>query len=212
MRLPVAKEGLIFILPFLCLSFICYFSGFHVLGAVVLLLALFFLYFFRNPLRLSTSGDEELISPADGRVMGIDELLESEFLSEKVTRISIFMSVFDVHVNRAPCEGSIEKVQHRDGRFKLAFKKGIGEENERNYIVVRRNSERFLLVQIAGFLARRIICYVREADRVKKGASVGMIAFGSRVDLYMPMNYTPTVSQGQKVKAGLTVLARRRGT
>jgi phosphatidylserine decarboxylase len=212
MRLPVAKEGLIFILPSLCLSFICYFSGFHVLGALVLLLALFFLYFFRNPLRLSASGAEELISPADGRVMGIDELLESEFLGDKVTRISIFMSVFDVHVNRAPCEGSIEKVQHRDGCFKLAFKKGIGEENERNYIVVRRNGERFLLAQIAGFLARRIICYVREADRVERGASVGMIAFGSRVDLYMPLNYIPTVKQGQKVKAGLTVLAKKRGT
>lgn len=210
-RLAVAKEGLVFILPSLCLSFLCYFLGFHVLGALVFLLTLFFLYFFRNPSRSVTSGAGELISPADGRVMGVEELFEKEFLGEKVTRISIFMSVSDVHVNRAPCEGSIEKVQHRDGRFKLAFKKGIDEENERNYIVMRRNGEGFLIVQIAGFLARRIICYVRERDSVEKGAPIGMIAFGSRVDLYMPTDYVSAVHLGQKVKSGLTVLARRQG-
>jgi phosphatidylserine decarboxylase len=210
-RLAVAKEGLVFILPSLCLSFLCYFSGFHVLGALVFLLTLFFLYFFRNPSRSARSGAGELISPADGRVMGIEELFEKEFLGEKVTRISIFMSVSDVHVNRAPCEGTIEKVQHRDGCFRLAFKKGIDEENERNYIVMRRNGEGFLIVQIAGFLARRIICYVRERDNVEKGAPIGMIAFGSRVDLYMPTDYVPAVHQGQKVKSGLTVLARRQG-
>ena len=101
--------------------------------------------------------------------MGVEELFEGEFLREKVKRISIFMSVSDVHVNRAPCEGSIERVQHKDGRFKLAFKKGIDDENERNYILLSREDERFLVVQIAGFLARRIICYVRERDNVEKG-------------------------------------------
>jgi phosphatidylserine decarboxylase len=211
MRLPIAKEGLIFVVPSLCLSFVFFLLGVYVVAAFFLLLTLFFLYFFRNPTRSTTSGTEELLSPADGRVMGIEELLEKEFLGETVRRISIFMSVSDVHVNRAPCEGSVDKVQHRDGRFKLAFRKGIDEENERNYIVVRRNSERFLLVQIAGFLARRIVCYVRENDRVEKGEPVGMIAFGSRVDVYMPTYYEPVVEVGQKVKSGLTVLARKGG-
>ncbi len=144
--------------------------------------------------------------------MGVEDLFEGEFLHEKVRRISVFMSVTDVHVNRAPCEGQVERVEHRDGRFKLAFKKGIDEENERNYIVVSRNKEKFLLVQIAGFLARRIICYVKEHDLVEKGERVGMIAFGSRVDVYMPTSYRPMVEVGQKVKSGLTVLAKRKGT
>ena len=209
-RLPIAKEGLVFVLPSLCLSFLCYFLGFPVLAAVVLFLALFFLYFFRNPTRSSPAGIDELISPADGKVMGIDDLTEGGFLKERVTRVSIFMSVSDVHVNRAPCEGSIEKVQHTDGRYKLAFKKGIDEENERNYIVLKRRDERFLVVQIAGFLARRIICYVKENDKVEKGAPIGMIAFGSRVDLYMPTTYAPTIQLGEKVKSGLTVVARRK--
>ncbi len=209
-RLPVAKEGLIFVLPTLCLSFLCYFLGFPVLGVIIFLLALFFLYFFRNPERTATSGAEELISPADGKVMGIDELFENQFLREKALRISVFMSVSDVHVNRAPCAGTIEKVSHREGRFRLAFKKGIDEENERNYILVRRNGERLLLVQIAGFLARRIICRVRENDVVEKGGIVGMIAFGSRVDLYMPTGYEPLVRLGDKVRSGLTVVARKR--
>jgi phosphatidylserine decarboxylase len=210
-RLPIAKEGLVFVLPLLCLSFLCYFFGFPVFAVVVLLLAFFFLYFFRNPVRAAQSGADELLSPADGRVMGIDDLTEGNFLKTRVTRISIFMSVSDVHVNRAPCTGSIEMVQHREGRFKLAFKKGIDEENERNYIVVRNDGERFLLVQIAGFLARRIICYVRKDDRVQKGAPVGMIAFGSRVDIYMPTTYAPLVELGQKVKSGVTVVAKRKG-
>ncbi len=210
-RLPVAKEGLTFILPTLCLSFLCYALGFPILAVATFLLALFFLYFFRNPPRLTTSGTDELISPADGRVMGIDDLFESDFLSAETTRVSIFMSVSDVHVNRAPCEGTVERVEHRDGRFRLAFKKGVDEENERNYIVVEgERGERFLIVQIAGFLARRIICYVRERDKMLKGAVLGMIAFGSRVDLYMPTAYTPVVEKGQRVKSGLTVLARKK--
>jgi phosphatidylserine decarboxylase len=141
--------------------------------------------------------------------MGVEDLFENEFLREKVRRISVFMSLTDVHVNRAPCKGHVARVEHRDGRFRLAFKKGIDEENERNYIVIRRNGERFLVVQIAGFLARRIVCYVKEHDRVEKGEQVGMIAFGSRVDVYMPTSYRPAVEVGQNVKSGLTVLAKK---
>ena len=206
--LPIAKEGLIFILPAFILSLLCFFLRIFPLAALFFLFFLFSLYFFRNPVRLSDSAGDELISPADGHVLGVEDLNEGEFLRDKARRISIFMSLTDVHVNRAPCEGSIEKVQHRDGRFRLAFKKGIDDENERNYIVLARDDERFLVVQIAGFLARRIVCYVREHDSVAKGAAVGMIAFGSRVDLYMPTRYEPLVEAGQKVKSGLTVLAR----
>lgn len=210
-KLPLAKEGLIFVLPSLFLSFLFYFVGLYPLAGLTAFLTLFFLFFFRNPMRARLSGKEEVLSPADGRVMGIEDMFENEFLGQEARRISIFMSISDVHVNRAPCDGNIEKVQHREGRFRLAFKKEIEKENERNYIVVRRNNEKFLLVQIAGFLARRIICYVREGDAVTKGAPVGMIAFGSRVDVYMPTSYEPMVEVGQKVKSGLTIVARRKG-
>ncbi len=207
---PVAKEGLyIFVLPSLFLSFLFWFLGVWGLAALMLLLALFFLFFFRNPERSDRSGEDELISAADGRVMAVEDLFEGEFLQEKVRRISVFMSLSNVHVNRAPCKGSIERVQHRDGKFKIAFKKGVDEENERNYILLKRNDEKFLVVQIAGFVARRIISYVREHDAVKKGERVGMIAFGSRVDVYMPTSYRPMVEVNQRVKSGLTVLARK---
>jgi len=209
MRLPLAREGLLFVLPSLFLSLLCCFLHIYSLAIIFFLLFLFFLYFFRNPKSSAAAADDELISPADGKVMAVEELFEAGFIREKIRRISVFMSVSDVHVNRAPCEGCVEKVEHRDGGFKLAFKKGIDDENERNYIVVRRGDERFLIVQIAGFLARRIICYVREADEVKKGETIGMIAFGSRVDLYMPTHYETAVEPGQKVKAGLTKIARR---
>jgi phosphatidylserine decarboxylase len=208
-RVPVAKEGLLFILPSLFLSFLFCFLGVYALAAFTLFLTLFFLFFFRNPARSAKSGKGEILSAADGRVMGVEDLFENEFLREKVRRISVFMSLTDVHVNRAPCKGHVARVEHRDGRFRLAFKKGIDEENERNYIVIRRNGERFLVVQIAGFLARRIVCYVKEHDRVEKGEQVGMIAFGSRVDVYMPTSYRPAVEVGQNVKSGLTVLAKK---
>ena len=208
-RVPVAKEGLLFILPSLFLSFLFCFLGVYALAAFTLFLTLFFLFFFRNPARSAKSGKGEILSAADGRVMGVEDLFENEFLREKVRRISVFMSLTDVHVNRAPCKGHVARVEHRDGRFRLAFKKGIDEENERNYIVIRRNGERFLVVQIAGFLARRIVCYVKEHDPVEKGEQVGMIAFGSRVDVYMPTSYRPAVEVGQKVKSGLTVLAKK---
>ena len=209
MRLPIAREGLLFVVPSLFLSLLCCFFHIYSLAIFFFLLFLFFLYFFRNPLRLHASGEDELISPADGKVMGVEEFFEDGFLREKIKRVSIFMSVCDVHVNRAPCEGSVEKVKHVDGQFKLAFKKGIDDENERNYLVIKHDNKRFLVVQIAGFLARRIICYVRESDKVKKGESIGMIAFGSRVDVYIPAPYEPVVEPGQRVKSGLTVIARR---
>ena len=208
-RVPVAKEGLLFILPSLFLSFLFCFLGVYALAAFTLFLTLFFLFFFRNPARSAKSGKGEILSAADGRVMGVEDLFENEFLREKVRRISVFMSLTDVHVNRAPCKGHVARVEHRDGRFRLAFKKGIDEENERNYIVIGRNSERFLVVQIAGFLARRIVCRVKERDPVEKGEPVGMIAFGSRVDVYMPTSYRPAVEVGQNVKSGLTVLAKK---
>jgi phosphatidylserine decarboxylase len=208
-RFPVAREGLGFIVPALILSLLLAWFRLPSVGGLFFALFLFFLYFFRNPRRSCICGPDELISPADGRVISIDTLDEAEFLKGKAKRISIFMSVTDVHVNRAPCDGEVLQVEHRGGHYRMAFKKEVDRENERNYVLYRRGEEKFLLVQIAGFLARRIFCYVKKNDRLQKGEPFGMIAFGSRVDLYVPAQYEARVQVNQKVKSGLTVLAQR---
>ena len=139
-------------------------------------------------------------------------MMETEFIRDECVRISIFMSPLDVHVNRAPCEGRIVKVLHRSGEFAVAFKKDIDKENERNNILIERSNEKILVVQIAGFLARRIIPYIKETDFVKQGEPIGIIAFGSRVDIYFPKMYKSVVQLQEKVKAGLTVLATKKGS
>jgi phosphatidylserine decarboxylase len=188
------------------------FLFFHLLtlSLICFILFLFFVYFFRNPERRTESNAGELIAPADGRVMGIEEVDEKEFLGRQAVRVCTFMGLADVHVNRAPCEGVVSRISHRPGHYGLAFKKGVDKENERNYIVIETGDEKLLIVQIAGFLARRISCWVREREAVKKGGPLGIIAFGSRVDVYMPPGYEVMVQLGQKVKSGLTPLAKNK--
>ncbi len=207
----IAREGLAFVIPSLFLSILLYAFHLTVLALVVFFFFLFFLYFFRNPRRQRPPDAARLLSPADGRVIEIREIDEKEFLSEKRRRIAIFMSPFDVHVNRAPCAGRVTAVTHRRGSFAMAFKQEIESANERNYIVIDEGGFTVMIVQIAGFLARRIVSYVRPGDGVSQGSTVGMIAFGSRVDVYLPNDFAPVVQLQQKVKAGLTVLAERRG-
>jgi phosphatidylserine decarboxylase len=208
---PLAKEGLIFVLPSLLLSLLFLFFHLYILSLIFVLLFLFFIYFFRNPKRIGQSIAAELIAPADGKVMGIEELSEEEFLKGRAQRVSTFMGLADVHVNRAPCDGVVSRISHKPGRYGLAFKKDVDRENERNYILLEKENEKLLVVQIAGFLARRICCWVREKDTVRKGDPLGIIAFGSRVDIYIPPGYEIMVQLGQKVKSGLTLLARKRG-
>jgi len=207
---PFAREGLAFMAISLAFSIALFLFKIPVVPYIVFIFFLFCLYFFRNPKRSPAyDNQDELISPADGRVMDIREMEEEEFLKQRTTRVSIFMSLTDVHVNRAPCNGVIKRVLHRDGEFALAFKKDIDKDNERNYILIENNDERILVVQIAGFLARRITSYVKEGDHVKKGEPIGIIAFGSRVDIYFPQNYKTMVSLNSRTKAGMTMIAKR---
>lgn len=211
----IAKEGLKLIIPSFVLSLVLFFSRFSILttilAVIILIFCLFCIYFFRNPKRNTQRNNENLISPADGVVTEIGNMTETEFINNECTRISIFMSPLDVHVNRAPCEGRISRIVHRSGEFALAFKKDIDKENERNNVLIEHNNEKILVVQIAGFLARRIITYIKENNPVRQGDPIGMIAFGSRVDVYFPKTYEPVVQLQGKVKAGLTVLARKKG-
>ncbi|MBA4416652.1 MAG: phosphatidylserine decarboxylase family protein [Syntrophus sp. (in: bacteria)] len=207
----IAREGLWLIIPSLFLSVFFFAVHIPIASIIFFLFFLFFLFFYRNPKRYSPHIISALLSPADGKVMEIGDIIDREFLDGERKRIAIFMSPFNVHVNRAPCEGVVARVEHRDGEFAAAFKKEVDQVNERNYILLEQGDEKVLMVQIAGFLARRITCYMKEGDRVKPGQPVGIISFGSRVDLYLPKGYEPMVQLNEKVKAGVTVLAKRRG-
>ncbi len=210
MRQPfIAREGLRIIVPSLVLTAVLLLGRFFILALLVFCFASFCLYFFRNPRRRTSAGPGELVSPADGTVVDIRDVVEEEFLGRTVTRIAIFMSPVDVHVNRAPCSGLVVAMKHVAGKFAMAFGKDIEEQNERNFILFENEGERTLIVQIAGFLARRIIPYVKVDERVEQGQEVGIIAFGSRVDIYFHKGYVPVVDLHAKVKAGITVLARK---
>jgi len=205
----VAREGLRIIVPSLVLTSVLLVGRFFLLALLVFCFASFCLYFFRNPRRRTSAGPGELVSPADGTVVDISDVGEEEFLGGTATRIAIFMSPVDVHVNRAPCSGLVVAMKHVAGKFAMAFGKDIEEQNERNFILFENEGERTMIVQIAGFLARRIIPYVKVDERVEQGQEVGIIAFGSRVDIYFHKGYVPVVDLHAKVKAGITVLARK---
>ena len=209
---PIAREGLKFIIPSLVLSIIFYIFFYYTLAFLSFFFLLFCLFFFRNPQRSTKEPGDCLISPADGKVVEIKDMVEGEFINFEAIRVSIFMSLASVHVNRAPGNGRIVRVEHRPGKFELAWKTEVDKENERNYILIESDAEKILVVQIAGFLARRITSYVHEGDTVKRGDPLGIISFGSRVDIYLPKSYECMVKLHEMVKAGTTLLARRRRT
>ena len=169
------------------------------------------LWFFRDPERRVPDDERLVVSPADGRVLAVVEEREDRVLHATATRISIFMSPLDVHVNRSPVTGTVAAVEHTAGKFRAAFADKASLDNERNALVLDSGGRRYLLVQIAGALARRIVCDVGPGDTVRRGERFGMIMFGSRVDLFLPMGVRPVVRPGARVRAGLTVLAEVMG-
>jgi phosphatidylserine decarboxylase len=175
-----------------------------------ILLSLFIAYFFRNPRRKIPNLHNIILSPADGRIIHVGECEEDRFLKEKTLKISIFMSLFDVHINRAPVSGTILAVNYLPGRFLLANVEKSSLLNEQNAVTLE-TEERFkiLLVQIAGFVARRIVCYAKTGDLLRKGEIFGLIRFGSRVDLYLPPEVKPIVRVGQHVKGGESIIGYR---
>lgn len=177
-----------------------------ILGSLVWLGLLFFM---RDPERKPPAGEGLFLAPADGRVMVIDQVNEPSFVGGPATRVAIFLSLFDVHVNRSPVAGGVRKVHHAPGRFLQAFREEASQVNEYNDIGLDGASGRILVKQIAGILARRIVCSVREGDRVEAGQRVGMIKFGSRTEVFLPPDCRIEVSRGDKVRGGLTILARR---
>jgi len=180
----------------------------HPVAVLPLLIGVAFcLYFFRDPERQPPADDHLVVSPADGRVLEVREEREEQFLYQPATRVSIFMSPLDVHVNRSPVAGTIELVRHTAGRFRAAFADKASLDNERNAVLLTTPGGRFLVVQIAGALARRIVCHRQPGDWLARGERFGMIMFGSRVDLFLPPAARPVVARGDRVRAGHTVVA-----
>ena len=174
------------------------------LAAIPLLLAAFFLWFFRDPERRIPAIQGAIVSPADGKVTSISEVQEN---AERQTRISIFLSVFDVHVNRSPVSGVIEEVRYKKGKFGNAMGAESAEENEQNIVTVRADAGRVVFKQIAGLLARRIVFTKKVGDVIERGERVGLIKFGSRTDVIFPATAEMKVHVGDRVKGGSTVLA-----
>jgi phosphatidylserine decarboxylase len=182
------------------------------LGLVGLVLSIWVYYFFRDPERISINDNDYLTSPADGEVLMVHEVdgpKELNLETEKFTKISIFMNVFDCHVNRSPCEGKISEILYKPGKFLNASLDKASEENERNYYKITNNDgEDLIVVQIAGLIARRIVCESSKDQQLNQGDRIGMIRFGSRADVYFK-NYKTLVKVGQKTIAGETLLAKK---
>jgi len=171
------------------------------------ILFLLIVYFFRSPKREIMLCDDYIISPADGKIVVIEEVTENEYLKDKCKQISIFMSPFNVHCNRYPCSGNIIYSKYHPGSYLVAWHPKSSEENERTTVVVENKKYTILLRQIAGALARRIVCYAVVGESAKQGQELGFIKFGSRVDLFLPLNSKIKVELGQAVKGGKTVIA-----
>ena len=174
----------------------------------LLLLAAYFTYFFRNPSRTMPTDDHLLVSPADGTVVGVEEVEEDAYLNQTCRKIIIFLSIFDAHVNRAPLPGNIDFQQYTCGRFSPAYKEGVGYENERYSIGIHSAHTDILVTIIAGILARRIVSWVTLGDELQHGQLYGMIKFGSCAEIYVRDNVEITVKKGQKVRAGESVIGR----
>jgi len=178
------------------------------LAFVLLLVALWVAYFFRDPERTGERGDGLVIAPADGRIVMITEVDEPAFLHGKALRISIFMNVFNVHVNRYPVSGTVRFVHYNPGKFLNAATDKSSLENEQMSVGIEDGTLRVLVRQIAGLVARRIVTYSREGDQVEQGERMGIIRFGSRVDVFLPTSATPAVKVGETTTAGASVIAR----
>ena len=208
-RWSVAKEGY---LPILTSFFVCWlgtgFFGLSIVSIILFILFLIILYFFRDPDRIIPN-EEGILSPADGKIISIEKSKDSEFTENEMTRICIFLSIFDAHIARSPIKSSVIETRYFPGEFHFANSiKAI--ENERLCVHLKSNlNENFVLILYAGFIARRIVSYINTSSNLERGERVGIIKFGSRVDIYVPIDYATNLKTGDNVVAGETVLFRK---
>ena len=191
---------------------IVFYSFSDFLGLISFVLTIWVYYFFRDPERVIIEDDNYLVSPADGEVIKVEEVdgpKEFNLENKKLKKISVFMNVFDCHVNRTPCSGKIEEILYKPGKFLNASLDKASEDNERNYYkIINRNGDQVVVVQIAGLIARRIVTETNKGEKLNQGDRIGMIRFGSRADIYFE-NYKPLVKVNQRAVAGETLIAKK---
>ena len=204
---PFAKEGFPFVGAAAGITLMAGWLGWIPIAALAGILTLFVSWFFRNPPRAIPQGARLVVAPGDGKVLAVDEEFEPRYLKDRAVRISIFLNVFDVHINRIPCEGTIEDVQYQPGLFLVASKPSATLKNEQNAVMIKAVGEaKVLCVQVAGLIARRIVCWVNPKDRAVRGERYGLIRFGSRMDTYLPIGTAIKVAVGDRVKGGESIL------
>ncbi len=207
--MKIAKEGYPLIITAGALAAGALFVGWSLVGSLLVVLALAIAAFFRDPDRVIPGGEGLVVSPADGKVVSIAQVQHPVVMPDADTRISIFLSPLDVHINRVPVSGVIEDVQYQAGKFMAAYKDDATAENERNAVyILEPGGKRLAVVQVAGVLARRIVCHAKRGDKLNRGDRFGLIMFGSRTDTYLPTGCRVAVVEGQRVKGGETILGR----
>jgi phosphatidylserine decarboxylase len=209
-RWPVAREGFPFILIGILITVLFAIFGWRIPTFILGFVTIFVIYFFRDPGRTCACPEDCIVAPADGRIIKIQEIEDvTNPLGEPAVLISIFMNLFNVHVNRVPVSGIIERTDYHPGKFFSANLDKASALNERNCLILKtRTSRRIAVTQIAGLVARRIVCWAGKGDHLKTGQRFGLIRFGSRLDVHLPKNSEVTALMGQKVKAGQTVIGR----
>ena len=204
---PVVIKGMPYIITPAIITVIMGLWGKIYLFVPFCIVTLFSLSFFRNPSRHVPDGSGLVLSPADGRIVAVEEVDKAPLMGGRATKVSIFMSIFNVHVNRVPLAGRVTDVSYQRGRFVPAMRRHASWQNEQNRLLLQSSDGlEIVFVQVAGILARRIVCYVGRGDRVQGGEIFGAILFGSRIDLYLPLNVEARVRLGERVKGGETVL------
>ena len=205
----IAKEGYPFILTGAALTTVAAVAGWKLASGALGFATLAIAGFFRDPERKIPGGEGLVVAPADGKVVSIADVSGDTRFGDAATRVSIFLSPLDVHINRMPVGGRIDDVQYKPGKFLAAYKEEASEQNEQNSLrVVDDEGQLFRIVQIAGVVARRIVCWVKTGDVLRRGERFGLIMFGSRTDLYLPEGCRVEIREGQRVKGGETIVGR----
>lgn len=204
--MKIAREGLAFYLPSFIAFILLLVLGWWVASIFFLLLTAAFVFFFRDPQRTPPINQSQVLAPADGRVIKIEDFSNQAEIGAPGKVISIFLSLFDVHFTRSPLAAEIKKVDYQPGKFFPAYREEASSQNESNSLVLQTQAGNIFLKQMVGIAARRIKCYVKPGDQVTAGQKIGLMYFGSRVDLYLPSNIKLKVGLNQKVKGGLTII------
>jgi phosphatidylserine decarboxylase len=203
----IVPEGIPFVAVPAVFAVTSWLAGYPLSATILTLITAFVLWFFRNPERETPDAPGLVVSPADGKVIFVGEAEEADLLKGRAKKICIFMNVFNVHVNRNPCSGTVEEIRYYKGKFLVASLDKASSDNERNAVLVRTgDGKKVLTIQIAGLVARRIVCWLKEGMTVTRGERFGLIRFGSRLDVFLPLESTVSVKVGDKTRAGETPL------